>query len=259
MKIIKVNDSQEKLKYEIYSMQLKQEQVKKYREEQAEKLKFYSLRFENSYDSSCINGLDLVNCIGHGVGTCNRKYLFEFPEIPISEKSVVYGEGIDTSSTNYLLFPYECSSYSELFKEEIEQGLAQREDFKKQFIEEGLLDYDFFKHIAKTNNPMCAYIFLNSIDFGSLYYSYTDNVVCMPNELIAMYLLEKGYIEDAYYYINKIVDLEEERKLFANFEFEKSFTFSSKQIEDLLDSGILEKEALTRKISNAKYIAKYIK
>lgn len=86
--------------------------------------------------------------------------------------------------------------------------MRQQKNFLKRFINEGIVTYDFRK-FDRIENAMHAYIFLNPFDYRSKYSSYScvDNVVWLPNEIMAMYLLEKGYIEDAHHYINKIVDI----------------------------------------------------
>lgn len=259
MKIIKVNEGNEKVKYEIYNMYLNQEIARRYREEQAKKLEFYRLEFDDDYDLFRNNGLGLTECI-QLIGKRNAKYVYEFTEIPVEEKCVVYGDFGDIISPQYSFRPYDTKAlYSNYYKKEKEKGLAQQKDFINYFVEEGLSDYQF-EHLDRTGYSMHAYIFLNSFGLHSSHsaYCYTDNVVWLPNEMITMYLLEKGYVEEMHYYISKI-DYEEEKKIFASFDFEKSSTFTEQQMKDLLNSGLVEEEAFTRKISLDKYITNYIK
>lgn len=262
MKIIKVNGSQEKVKYEIYNMQLNQEKARRYREELAKKVEFYRLEFKKDYDLYRNGGLGLEDYI-EKVDKSKTKYIYEFTEIPKVEESIIYGDFGDTSLPDYHLHSYVERTYApELYKEDREKGLAEQEEFINRFIEKGLLDYNYFGQLDNTDtNHMHAYIFLNSFGYGSKHsvYSYTDNVVSLPSEIMVMYLLEKGYIEEAHYYINKIVDLEEERKLFANFEFEKSSEFTQKQMRDLQNSDILDENVLRRRLSLDSYLTNYIK
>lgn len=260
MKIINEKGSQEKLKYEIYNMQLNQEKARRYREELAKKIEFYRLEFKDEYDLPCNEGLGLGDAIRR-LERHNTKCVYEFMEIPKTEKSVIYSDIIQADFPDYHFYSYfERSYYPEFCKEDREKGLAQQKDFIEHFIEEGLSNYTF-KQVGDIEKLMHAYIFLNPFDYGSKYstYSCVDNVVYLPNEIIAMYLLEKGYIEKVYYYLSKMVTIGDKRKLFANFEFEKSTEFTQEQMQDLLSSGLLEEEVLTRKLSLDLYLTNYIK
>lgn len=259
MKIINEKGSQE-IKYEIYNMQLNQEKAKRYREELAKKIEFFRLEFENEYDLLCNNGFGLKDFINNNTKNI-AKYICEFREISKGEKSVIYGDSINADFPDYHFYSYFERSYRpELRKEDREKGLTQQKDFIEHFVEEGLSDYTF-KHVGDIEKLMHTYIFLNHFDYRSKYsaYSCVDNVVYLPNEVITMYLLEKGYIEKVYYYLSKMVTIGDKRKLFANFEFEKSTEFTQEQMQDLLSSGLLEEEVLTRKLSLDLYLTNYIK
>lgn len=264
MNIIKVIDGNNKLKCEIYKMQLNQEKARRYKEEQAKKIEFYRLGFRDSYDSSRENnrdGLFLRNYIGN-IEKSTSKYIYEFTELPVSEQKVRCTDLWDSSlPPDYHLYSYQNGIF--LGGNEVkhrEKFLEQQETFINHFIEEGLSGYKFNSNKNTDLHHRHAYIFLNSYGIGCNFssYTYTDNVVCLPKETIAMYLLETGRLEEAYYYIDKI-DIEEEKKLFATFDFKKSSTFSPKQIEDLLNSGLLNEGTLTRKMALDKYLTNYIK
>lgn len=263
MNIIKVNEGNDKLEYEIYNMQLNLEKARRYREEQANKIRFYRLGFSTSYDSSPINknSLFLRDYID-GIEKSNTKYVYEFTEIPLSEQKVRCMDLWDFSlPQDYHLYAYQEGIFlTEHDLKYREKFLEQQKTFIEHFIEKGLSNYKFETNKNTDIHHSHAYIFLNSYGIGCNYnpYTYTDNVVCLPKEMIAMYLLETERIEEVHYYIAKI-DWKEEKKLFANFEFEKSSTFSQKQIDDLLRSGLIEEESFTRKIALDKYLTNYIK
>lgn len=256
MKIIKVNEGNEKVKYEIYNMYLNQERARRYREEQAKKLEFYRLEFKVSYDLSCLGLINYIECIGKN----GEKYIYEFTIVEKGKKgkyTAYYGEYNSLIISKYFFKPYgSLARYSNYCKEKEKEGLNQKEEFIDYFIKEGLSDYQF-KHLSRSGCAMQTYIFLNSIVSDNRD-CHIDNVVCLPNEITTMYLLDKGYIEEMYYYINKI-NWKEEKKIFASFDFEKSSTFTVHQMKDLLNSGLIEEEALTRKIALDKYITNYIK
>lgn len=260
MKIINEKGSQEKIKYEIYNMQLNQEKARRYREELAKKIEFYRLEFKDAYDLPFNEGLGLGDAIRR-LERYNTKCVYEFMEIPKAEKSVIYGDSIKADFPDYHFYSYfEHSYYPELYKEDREKGLAQQKNFIEHFIEEGLSNYTF-QQLDDIENVVKAYIFLNSFDYRSKCSSYSclENVVCLPNEATAMYLLEKGFIEEAHCYISKIVNLDEEQKLFGSFTFEKSTEFTQEQMQDLLSSGLLKEQTLTRKRELDLYLTNYIK
>lgn len=204
MKIIKVIDGNNKLKYEIYKMQLNQEKARKYKEEQAKKIEFYRLGFRDSYDSSRENnhdGLFLRNYID-SIEKSATKYVYEFTELPVSEQKVRYTDLWDYSLPHdYHLYSYQDGIF--LNENEVkyrEKFLEQQKTFINHFIEDGLTDYKFNFNKNTDFHHRHAYIFLNSYDFSCNYspYTFTDNVVCLPKETIAMYLLETGQVEEAY-------------------------------------------------------------
>lgn len=260
MNIIQVNESNNKAKYEIYKIHLNEEKARRFREEQAKKIEFYRLSYRKECDLKRYNGLELEEYIER-VGKDDTQYVYEFTEVQKARNSIAYANSIDISLPGYQLNSYdERIFYSEIFKEAYKKGIAQQESFIEQFMENGLSNYEF-KHIGKIIRPIHGYIFLNSLDYRSQHSSYSccENVVSLPNEIMAMYLLEKGMLEEAFYYINKIMGLEEENKLFSNFEFEKSSSFSQKQIDDLMDCGVIDEKEFTRKLTFDEFHVSYIK
>lgn len=117
MKIIKVNNSQEKVKYEIYNMQLNQEKARRYWEELAKTIGFYRLEFKDAYDLPCNNGFGLKDFINNNDKNIT-KYVCEFRDVSKDEKSVIYGDSMKASLPDYHLYPYdELLFHTQLNKE----------------------------------------------------------------------------------------------------------------------------------------------
>ncbi len=249
MKILVLNHQSENEKYEIYDMLLNQEKAIKFREKYAKKIRFYRFGFNINYDDWNL----FLDIRENYTNNC----LVILENIPVVNEKVFYGDVSASSLMNrYSLYPYyENNVFLGFMEKEREEGKLQSENFVNSFVKNGFKHYVF----AYINDyDLChghAYLFLNSLlgsEYGSIRYS--DNVVYFPDELLTYFLLENGYIYEASHYFGKL----NEEEILKNFDFQLSSTFSQKNINDLIDCGVLE-EQFQRKLRIDYPVASFIR
>lgn len=263
MLITRTNNREYEKKYEIYHMELNEEKARIYREEWAKKLwyLFYRLEVKMDYDfpdQDPFNGAR-YNCgLGlDGILDKRLRRIFELMKFHIAERAVEYSDGVTDSIKDYHLHQYYVSK--NCYKTADKEGVAQREEFLQRFIAKGLSNYDFKRFdlggFGRAHEFRCAYIFLNPFDRDrDRDYYYTDNVVQLPIEILAMYFLEERNIKEANYYIDQMASSEDMAKLFAIYDFEKIVEVTDKQVGYIMNAfGVhddcLQKEALSRRIT----------
>lgn len=271
MKIIRVNNSQEKVKYEIYNMQLNQEKARRYREEQIKKLRFYKLIAHSVDDIEC-----LADDIHRGIsGKQRNKTIIGIDRtIPISKKEVNCNESVKYSffSKGTKLYPYsednkfdviDCRMQKEVIEfisDNFEQCLFSRTDCWSvdSFSTElncYFFPYCFVRDKRYRNNGFCA------------------NVLPLSNEMFALYLLqkleerddlegEKGDLEHYEEYLQSCINninLKNRNSLMENIRFVREATIPEKTIDALANVDIVDQHGLQLKISRDKIYTSYIK
>lgn len=171
---------------QVYNMSINYEKAKIYRKKVVEYIKF--CRFEYLKNRDCYN---LINNVE------NNKTLYEFEIYCLGYKLKTY-----TSSDSSLMY-------------------YQQEKFLKNYLKNGLSDFKFI-HLPDElyYNSKYSYIFLNQIqskmvDNKTIYFS--DNVAIIDKHIMGLYLLEKGLIKEASYYLN----CSEWNEILQCFEFVK--------------------------------------
>lgn len=262
MKIIKVNDNQEKLKYEIYSMQLKQEQARRYREEQAKKIQFYRLNVGIPFETDIFK----KNFIERISSYQQTKTICELTQIPISDKKVVYGDDFSPDSSSlFTLSPY-YHTYYDNETDIIKKGNQQQKEFLENFIEYGLTKY----HLnPRREFDLNSYIFLNPFINSSQFetfgtFGYSDNFIFLPHAIMALemslYLLKNDLpAETLYYYTDYIADPKDRISFSEIFHFNKEETITKEKMENLMNGDLTQKELLTRELRLGSTFGDYIK
>lgn len=258
MKIIKVNEVSDKSKYEIYNMQLNDKRVRIYREEQAKKIQFYRLNI--TFQNEAIDFIERINSFQRAKTIC------EFEELPICDAKVICGS--DFSPNPFSFSNINLSTYSSeipnCLTESIRKGNSQQTEFIEKFVEQGLRDYQLE---SSKEWDVRSYIFLNPyVDCGNGNcgtYGYTDNVVLLPYEVVALHLLELIGMEkkssDSLWYYTDYMDLNNQNALFGNLQFSKEKTISNEEMKYLIRNNLVDQRVLTKKISLDNIFTTYIK
>ncbi len=246
MQIIKEN----KGNYEIYDLIEDVEKAKHFREENANKLKFYRL----TIDIWNYRGI-LLQILGDQEKEVKRVY--ELSKLPINENKFYYGDsfdgnkGIQYELSQYVLpVPIFDSGFREI-------GSKQQNEFTEQFVKEGLSNYSY-RQYYNLDYQNEHYIFLNSWFYSyNTKYNGSENVVHLPYEISAQYLLERPHLEAGFYF-NRIENPEIQEQLLNTFDIDLSSTLTEKQYEDLVKLKIINEEQFTRNLKLNAPIAKLI-
>lgn len=247
MQIIKEN----KGNYEIYNLIEKPDKAKQYRAEMVKDLEFYRL----TIDTWNYRGI-LLQILGDQEKEVKRVY--ELSKLPINENKFYYvdsfdgNKGIHYELSQYVLpVPIFDSNYRKI-------GPKQQNDFTEHLVEDGLSNY-YYKQSYNLDYQNEHYIFLNSWFYSyNTKYNGSENVVHLPYEIAAQYLLEQAQPQASIYF-DKIGNPELQKKLFETFFIHLSSTITKKQIEDLAHLKLIDKEELIRKRYRDTSIASYIK
>ncbi len=264
MKIIKLNESNKKLKYEIYSMHLKQQKARRYREEQIKNLRFYRLIAHSVNDIENLKGK-----INRDMGDKRLKTIFGMKKVTIGKQEVNYTDKVKFSSFSkgVKLYPYtEFSKFSErdtqIQKRIIEQYIEN--DFGDYF----LTPYDYNTCYRNATEYQSYYLFPNIFIPDKKYYNngFCDNVVALSNEMAAMYFLQQlenadgRQLYEAYLRccINGI-NIENRDSFMENVQFVKEAIITEQAIDTLANIDLIDKHELLLKISRDKVYTSYIK
>lgn len=258
MKIIKVNDTNDKSKYEIYNMQLDDKRMRIYREEQASKIQFYRLNI--TFQNEMTDFIEKINSF-HRIKT-----ICEFEELPIRDAKVICGS--DFNPNPFSFSTIELATYSSetpnYLTESIRKGNNQQTEFIEKFVEHGLRDYQLK---SSKEWDVRSYIFLNPyVNCGKENrgtYGYTDNVVLLPYGVVALHLLELLEMEkessDSLWFYTDYMDSNSQNDLFDNLQFSKEKNISNEEMEDLIRGNLVDQRVLTKKISLDSIFTTYIK
>lgn len=264
MKIIKLNESNKKLEYEIYSMHLKQQKARRYREEQIKNLRFYRLIAHS------VNNIGILKSeINRGIGAKRLHTIFGMRKFRIGKQEVDYNRKAKFIffPTGVKLYPYtKCSKFSErdtqIQRRIIEQYIEG--DFGDYFLSP--FDYDTsYREASKYQN---YYLFPNLFNQDERYYNngFCDNVVALSNEMAAMYFLQQLenkddsqlYEEYLKFCINGI-NLENRDSFMENVQFIKEAAITEQAIDTLANINLVNKHELQLKISRDRVYTPYIK
>lgn len=250
MQIIK----EKKGNYEIYDLIENTDKAKQFREENAESIEFYRIINDNWN----FKGLFSQIATDHKE---ELKKIYELRKLPNNENPISYENAfLHNKGEQYVLSKYHCnlSEFNASLKTKIQN---QQIDFKEEFIKEGLSKYTFKENKNNGYNDE-LYIFLNSYNnyldekYFLKYYG-SENVIHLPYEIAAQYLLERPHLEAGFYF-NRIENPEIQEQLLNTFDIDLSSTLTEKQYEDLVKLKIINEEQFTRNLKLNAPIAKLI-
>lgn len=246
MQIIKEN----KGNYEIYDLIEDVEKAKQYRAEMVKYLEFYRL----TIDTWNYRGI-LLQILGNQEKEVKRVY--ELSKLPINENKFCYGNSFKGNKNS----EYELSQYVlpvPIFDSDYKKiGPKQQNDFTEHLVEDGLSNY-YYKQSYNLDYQNEHYIFLNSWFYSyNTKYNGSENVVHLPYEISAQYLLERPHLEAGFYF-NRIENPKVQEQLLNTFDIDLSSALTQKQYKDLVKMRVINEEEFTRKLQLDSPISKRI-